>query len=403
MLRPTGFPGRVALVRSRCAGRGRLRPRGALRRPVAARAAGPAQPGEGEPRLPRDRDEEHDPRARRPTRRRPRPRSRARSSPIPARKPSAVTIVDAGDWRVAVAASALMAEPFRAPILFSDGTTLPGPSKSALDALAPTGSKAAGNAQVIRVGNVARPAGYKSTDVRGPSPLALTRAIAGLIRTAHPRRRVEDHHRELRGPVVRDAGGGLLGEDRRPDPLRHEGRHPARDARRARRAAGLAKPRIYHPRTRRGSSRRRSRRQLKRFGSVERTGRPGPGHERDRVRALPRRHVRLGRREPRPRHGLHAHRPAALRGGRRAAVGRRQLRPAVPARQRRRACRRRCRASCSTRSPRTAPTPSPASTTTAGSSARPTRSRSPRRRASTPCWRSSRSSFRVISTTVTTS
>ena len=50
-----------------------------------------------------------------------------------------------------------MADPFRAPILFSDGTTLPGPSESALNALAPRGSKAAGNAQVIRIGNVARP------------------------------------------------------------------------------------------------------------------------------------------------------------------------------------------------------------------------------------------------------
>ncbi|HWI06189.1 MAG TPA: hypothetical protein VNT54_01580, partial [Solirubrobacteraceae bacterium] len=41
--------------------------------------------------------------------------------PDPARKPSAITIVDVRDWRVAIAASALMAEPFRAPILFSDG------------------------------------------------------------------------------------------------------------------------------------------------------------------------------------------------------------------------------------------------------------------------------------------
>ena len=106
--------------------------------------------------------------------------------PDPARKPGAVTIVDASDWRVAIAASALMADPFRAPILFSDGTNLPGPSQTALDRLAPSGSKAAGNAQVIRVGNVARPAGYKSTDVRGSTPLGLTRSIAGLIRSSRP-------------------------------------------------------------------------------------------------------------------------------------------------------------------------------------------------------------------------
>ncbi len=106
--------------------------------------------------------------------------------PDPARKPGAVTLVDVGDWRVAVAASALMAAPFRAPILFTDGTTLPDPSKTALDALAPGGSKAAGDAQVIRVGNVAKPAGYRATDLEGTGPLELTRSIARLIRTAHP-------------------------------------------------------------------------------------------------------------------------------------------------------------------------------------------------------------------------
>jgi putative cell wall-binding protein len=106
--------------------------------------------------------------------------------PDPARKPSAITLVDTGDWRVAIAASALMAAPFNAPTLFTDGTSLPEPSKDALDALAPAGSKAAGNAQVIRVGNVAKPAAYKSTDLAGSSPLALTGAIARLIRSAHP-------------------------------------------------------------------------------------------------------------------------------------------------------------------------------------------------------------------------
>jgi hypothetical protein len=106
--------------------------------------------------------------------------------PDPARKPSAVTLVDTTDWRVAVAASALMAAPFRAPILFTNGTTLPSASQTALDALAPEGAKAAGNAQVIRIGNVATPAGYKATDVQGSTPLELTRSIAALIRAAHP-------------------------------------------------------------------------------------------------------------------------------------------------------------------------------------------------------------------------
>jgi hypothetical protein len=106
--------------------------------------------------------------------------------PEPLRRPGAVTLVDTSDWRVAIAASALMAPPFRAPILFTDGTDMPGPSSDALDALKPDGSDAAGKAQIIRIGNVAKPAGYKSSDVVGATPFALTRAIAALLRSAKP-------------------------------------------------------------------------------------------------------------------------------------------------------------------------------------------------------------------------
>jgi ell wall binding domain 2 (CWB2) len=92
-------------------------------------------------------------------------------------RPGAVTLVDARDWRIGVAASVLAGNQVRAPILFSNGPDLPVASKDALLALAPTGSKAVGNAQVIRVGDVARPAGLRSTDVRGADPFALARAI----------------------------------------------------------------------------------------------------------------------------------------------------------------------------------------------------------------------------------
>ena len=108
--------------------------------------------------------------------------------PDPQRRPDAVTLVDGSDWRVAVAASVLMAAPFNAPILFSDGTDLPEPSSDALEALAPKGADAAGDAQVIRVGDVAKPASLKATDVPGSTPLALTRGIAALVRSARPGR-----------------------------------------------------------------------------------------------------------------------------------------------------------------------------------------------------------------------
>jgi len=104
---------------------------------------------------------------------------------FPASHPSAVTFVDSGDWRAGIAASALFAAPVRAPILLSDGTSLPGASDSALKALAPTGSKAAGGAQVIRVGDVATAGGMKTTDVKGANPFALAREIDAFLAASH--------------------------------------------------------------------------------------------------------------------------------------------------------------------------------------------------------------------------
>ncbi|MFL5844802.1 MAG: cell wall-binding repeat-containing protein [Solirubrobacteraceae bacterium] len=95
----------------------------------------------------------------------------------PETRPAAVTLVDAADWQTALAASVLMSDPIRAPILLTEGTELPSATEAALDALAPTGSEPAGGAQVIRVGDVARPAGLKSTDLVGADPATLARAI----------------------------------------------------------------------------------------------------------------------------------------------------------------------------------------------------------------------------------
>jgi predicted small lipoprotein YifL len=106
--------------------------------------------------------------------------------PDPARRPDAVTLVDSSDWRVAVAAAALMAPPFNSPVLFTDGTDMPAPSSTALAALKPRGADAAGKAQVIRIGDVAKPSGYTSSDVTGNGAFGLTRGIAALIRSAKP-------------------------------------------------------------------------------------------------------------------------------------------------------------------------------------------------------------------------
>lgn len=102
----------------------------------------------------------------------------------------AVTIVDRGDWRAALAATALVAAPVGAPLLFSDGDALPDATSDAVKALAPKGSQAAGGAQAIRVGNVGRPAGLRTTDIAGNGPYELARAVDRFTTTV--RRRTSD-------------------------------------------------------------------------------------------------------------------------------------------------------------------------------------------------------------------
>ena len=92
-------------------------------------------------------------------------------------RPAAVALVDGRDWRVGLAAAVLGSSPVRAPILFSDGRDLPGATRDALAALDPTGARSAGGAQVIRVGDVARPAGLRSADLTAKDPFALARAV----------------------------------------------------------------------------------------------------------------------------------------------------------------------------------------------------------------------------------
>jgi hypothetical protein len=53
-------------------------------------------------------------------------------------RPEAVVIVDQRNWGAALAASALASAPLRAPLLYSDGATLPEVSRDALEAMRPT-------------------------------------------------------------------------------------------------------------------------------------------------------------------------------------------------------------------------------------------------------------------------
>jgi hypothetical protein len=101
-----------------------------------------------------------------------------------ATRPDAVTLVDQRDWRAAVAASVLMSRPVRAPVLFADGKDLPAASDAALEALGPTGARSLAGAQVVRIGNVAKPSGFKTRDLPGGDPYtvagAIDRAVSGV-------------------------------------------------------------------------------------------------------------------------------------------------------------------------------------------------------------------------------
>ncbi|MCW3038941.1 MAG: hypothetical protein JWM31_846 [Solirubrobacterales bacterium] len=105
-------------------------------------------------------------------------------STTPATRPQAVTFVDAGDWRTALAASVLNAPPLNAPILYTRGTAIPAATTTALNELQPSGSKAAAAAQVIRVGTLAKPGALRTTDIRGKDPIALARGIDAFATAA---------------------------------------------------------------------------------------------------------------------------------------------------------------------------------------------------------------------------
>jgi hypothetical protein len=95
-----------------------------------------------------------------------------------ATRPHAVVLVDKNDWQGAIAGSVLNSQPLGAPILASDGGTLPAASSEALKRLNPRGADLARDAQVIRVGSKPpAPAGFKSGKITGADPYATAAAI----------------------------------------------------------------------------------------------------------------------------------------------------------------------------------------------------------------------------------
>lgn len=99
----------------------------------------------------------------------------------PATRPKAVVLVGEHDWPGALAASPLTGGRLRAPILYDEGGSVPTATSAALAALEPVGAQMLGGAQVITVGKVAAPSGYKTLAVEGATPYKLAAKLAALV------------------------------------------------------------------------------------------------------------------------------------------------------------------------------------------------------------------------------
>jgi hypothetical protein len=102
--------------------------------------------------------------------------------------PAAVTLVDAKDGPSGIAAASLMAAPVGAPILITDGGSVPSLTADALRALAPAGSPATQGRQAFVVGSAAAPSGLHAERISGGNAAELAAAIARLRErlTGHP-------------------------------------------------------------------------------------------------------------------------------------------------------------------------------------------------------------------------
>ncbi len=97
----------------------------------------------------------------------------------PGERPGAVVLVEAGDWRGALAAAVLAAPPLGAPLLVSEADSVPEPTAQALEALDPQGSAATRGAEAFAIGAAEVPAGLEARRV-GNGGSAGAAAIAKL-------------------------------------------------------------------------------------------------------------------------------------------------------------------------------------------------------------------------------
>ncbi|HET7052696.1 MAG TPA: hypothetical protein VFI09_02115 [Solirubrobacterales bacterium] len=107
----------------------------------------------------------------------------------PSQQPAAVTLVDAGEWRTAIAAAALMAAPVGAPVLVSEAGGMPDATSAALSAMDPQGSRATGGAQVFAIGAADSPDDMRTHRVKagGAAGAAAIEALREKLTGSPPR------------------------------------------------------------------------------------------------------------------------------------------------------------------------------------------------------------------------
>jgi len=103
-------------------------------------------------------------------------------------RPTAVVLLDADDWQGAVTGAALAGPPIGAPLLLTDGDSVPAVTQDTLDRLKPKGSDLSKDAQVIRIGrDTARPGGLRTAVIEGDDAYERAAAIDRFASAARGR------------------------------------------------------------------------------------------------------------------------------------------------------------------------------------------------------------------------
>jgi hypothetical protein len=93
-------------------------------------------------------------------------------------RPGAVALVDKESWQSAVAGAVLAGSPLNAPLLLTDGDSVPEATEATLEQLDPKGEALSKGAEVILVGDdVPVPSGFKSGRVHGRDPYSIAAAV----------------------------------------------------------------------------------------------------------------------------------------------------------------------------------------------------------------------------------